>query len=433
MAGVFSAGILLAAMQATQMVATKPEQRACPNGIRIEGTIADPTGALIPGAHVESAAGESTDAGADGRYVLLCVAPVPADITAQATGFGSASSKASGPLGTTVYLDLTLAMAVVQTNVQVEAEAPGLDSDAAGGGNELSQADVARLPDDPDDLLRELQTLAGDAGGDPSATAIVVDGFQNGSAMPPKSSIASVRVSPDSFSAERQNPDWNGGRIEITTKPGSESWHGALIFTGSNSVFNATDPFVLTATPSGKRRYGFEFAGPVIPKRSGFSMALEKRDIDEFNVVNAITLAANGMQTPLREAVAAPQRRWIGSARADTQFSTKDIATLSFSANVKNLANQGVGGLVLPEAGYSSLTSEYDLHFTNIETITANLLHQARVGLSWKRTEQAPASTAPGVQVAGFFTGGGAAAFAKSIAKDGKRDRSCSRPEQSCA
>ncbi len=48
-----------------------------------------------------------------------------------------------------------------------------------------------------------------------------------------------------------------------------------------------------------------------------------------------------------------------------------DIATVSFSSNVSNLGNQGVGGLALSDAGYSSLVSEYDLRLTNTQTVSA--------------------------------------------------------------
>jgi hypothetical protein len=181
-----------------------------------------------------------------------------------------------------------------------------------------------------------------------------------------------------------------------------------LFFTDSDGIFNATDPFSVTATPASKQRYGFELSGPVITKKSDFSLALEKRDINEFNVVNAITLDTNGNQTPLHETVAAPQRLWIGSARGDWQVSSRDVATLSFAANVNNLGNQGVGGLTLPEAGYSSLMGEYDLRLTNTKTFNANLLHETRIGYTWKHTVQTPLSAAPSLEVASSFTGGGA-------------------------
>jgi hypothetical protein len=195
--------------------------------------------------------------------------------------------------------------------------------------------------------------------------------------------------------------------IEIVTKPGASAVHGAVFFTDSNGIFNATDPFSVTATPASKQRYGFELSGPIVHQKSGFSLALEKRDIDEFNVVDATTLDASGMPAPFQETVSAPQRLWIASARSDLQLTPKDLGALSYSANVNNLANQGVGGLLLPDEGYSSLASEYDLRLSNVLTVNINGLNETRVGYSWKSTQQTPNSTAPALQVAGFFSGGG--------------------------
>lgn len=62
--------------------------------------------------------------------------------------------------------------------------------DGNAAGTVLGTEEVQRLSDDPDEFLRELQSLAAGAGG-PSGNALVTaDGFQNRSALPPKSSIA---------------------------------------------------------------------------------------------------------------------------------------------------------------------------------------------------------------------------------------------------
>ena len=90
-------------------------------------------------------------------------------------------------------------------------------------------------------------------GGSPSSATIVVNGFQNGSAMPPKNSIASIRINADLFSAEYDTPPWSGGRVEIFTKPGADRFHGALFFTDSESGFNATDPFSVVPDPTSSR------------------------------------------------------------------------------------------------------------------------------------------------------------------------------------
>jgi len=384
-------------------------QQSCVNGIRVDGTITDPTGAVIPGATIQ-AAGKAITADAVGHYVLTCVVANEV-ITARASGFANGSARIpAGSVGK-VHLNIQLAVEAAQSNVEVSADS-GIDG--GGASMTLNTKAVQGLADDPDDFLRELQVLASEAGGDPTTALIMVDGFQSPSALPPKNSIASIRINPDLFSAKYRYPPFFGGVIEITTKPGADAFHGGVFFTDSDGIFNATDPFSVTATPAGRRRYGFELSGPIRSKKSGFALALEKRDIDEFNVVNAVTLNANGglgpngNGVPEQQTVSAPQRLWIASARGDWQVTPSDMASLSFSANVNNEGNQGVGGLTLADAGYSSLVSEYDLRFHNTQTVSPNILHETHIGYSWKRIEQTPLSNTPSLQVSGYFTGGGA-------------------------
>jgi hypothetical protein len=382
-------------------------QQPCTNGLRIEGFVADPSGAAVPGAQVRSGDNQRTTTDASGRFVFACVLANSAIVTVQADGFGAATVRATAITGGTANFNVQLAIADVLASVQVNADVDTMDPERGAGTTTLSTADVQQLPDDPDDLLQQLQLLASVSGGAATSATVVVDGFQNGSAMPPKSAIAAIRINPDPISPEYQRPGMEGGRIEIITKPGADKYHGAVFFIDSNSIFNATDPFSVTATPAGKRRYGFEFGGPILSQKSGFSLALERRDITEFNVVNATTLDANQNQMMERETVAALQERWIGSTRADWQLTEKDAAVLSYSADVNSLGNQGVGGLVLPEAGYSNYVAEYDLRFTNTYTVNANMLHETHIGYTWKRTQQMPNSTDPSLQVEGYFTGGG--------------------------
>lgn len=380
---------------------------AQPSCLRVDGNVTDPSGAAIAAAQIQAGT-QNTTTDAAGHFVLACA--VPGTLNIQANGFAPGTAQVTAAATGAEHLDIHLAVASVESSVQVNADAPtSIDTESGASTTTLSNDEVLQLPDDPDDMLQQLQLLAAAGGGGASGATVVVDGFQNGSTMPPKSSIASIRINPDPISPEYEKPDAEGGgRIEITTKPGSDSYHGALFFTDSDSSFNATDPFSVTATPAGKRRYGVELGGPIAAKKSGFALALEKRDIDEFNVVNALTLDANQNQIAEQETVAAPQRLWIGSARADWQVTDKNIASLSYAARVNNLGNQGIGGEVLPEAGYSSRVAEYDLRLSNTYTVNANMLHETHVGYTWKRAEQTPNSTAPSVQVAGYFNGGGA-------------------------
>ena len=383
-------------------------QSPCRNGVEVEGTVADSTGAIVPGAAIRLSGHEPTVSDANGHYAVQCVVGKTIDLTVGADGFAKRELHLATHSGSTNHVDIRLAVATVTSEVDVSGESSDTSgSDDGAGTLTLNSRQLKQLADDPDDMRRQLQVLASAAGGNPSSAIIRIDGFQNSSALPPKSSIASIRVNPDLFSSEYQFPPFGGGQVEITTKPGAASYHGAAFLSDSEGAFNATDPFSLTATPASKRRYGGEFSGPIVPNKSGFELALEKRDINEFNVVNAMTLDSAFTPVAFRQSLAAPQRLWTASARTDLQTSATDVANLSFSASRSSIGNAGAGGLNLAQTGYTNIVSEYDLRFSNMQTISARTLHETRIGYSWKRNEQDPTSTDPNIQVAGYFTTGG--------------------------
>lgn len=372
----------------------------------VSGTVLDPSGAAVVGAAVRSS-DQVTVTDNHGSFALHCHGNDAYQVTVDADGFAQSMFRGRGSQTLTVNLRI----ADVHTEVQVgDNNGVSVDADHGAGTHTLTAEDLKGMADDPDDFKRQLQVLAASSGGAPGQAIITVDGFQNSSSLPPKSSIASIRVNPDMFSSEYDRPPYQGGRVEIFTKPGRASLHGALFFNDSDSVFNATDPFAVTQTPAGKRRYGFEFGGPIRKQKSDFFLALERRDIDEFNVVNAVILNSQDEETPLSQNVSAPQRLWIGSARTDWQLSTKNMLATSYSANVNDSGNVGSGGLTLAEAGYNSTVSEQDLRFTDVFTLSPTLLHETHLGFTWKSTVDVPLSTAPSLQVAGAFTGGGATA-----------------------
>jgi hypothetical protein len=385
-------------------------QDACAGKAQIEGFVTDPTGAIVPGVRIENSGGGAVVSDSVGHYTMACVSPGTLTLHAAAQGFAAAAKDISIRAGETTSWNVQLALAAVETDVEVSAQNSALSGDDGSNTVTLNTQQIQQLADDPDDFLRQLQALAAESGGDPSNAHITVDGFQNPGAMPPKDSIASIRINPDLFSAEYGWPPYGGGLIEITTKPGTSTLHGAVFFTGSAGAFNARDAFSLTATPAGKRRYGFELSGVMVPRKADYALALDKRDIDEFNVVNAQVPDANGSVTPFQQTVPAQQRLWVASARNGWQLAQNDIATISYVANVNTRSNQGVGGLVLAEAGYTGLTNEFDLRFGNTMTLGAKLLHETRIGYSWKRTEDTPNSAAAALQVAGYFTRGGSTA-----------------------
>jgi hypothetical protein len=388
-------------------------ETAC-NGAALTGAVVDTTGAIISRASVSLDGGQQVTSGADGHFRFPCVAEGEHHLHIVAQSFSARDLSVDLPLHKT--LNAVLQPGEVQTTLDVGVESEqGSSPTSAGPTQTISGSRLQSLADDPDDLLRELQQMAAAGGGNPANTTISVDGFQDSSTLPPKSSIAYIKVNPDLFSAEYREPPFEGGRVEVYTKPGQKVYHGALFATNGSPWMNARDPFSTSKAPLGKQRYGFELSGPITHKGSDFTMTLEHRSIDNYGVVNAISLDGNGDQVNTVQNVATPQCLWVGTARVDWQLGPKNTFIANYSANVNQLENVGVGGTSLPETGYDSEQYEHVLRLTDVTTVSTKLMHEARLSVKWAGENDNPNSTAPQLQVAGAFTGGGSTLGAQRL------------------
>lgn len=386
------------------------------HGVVLSGIVRDSTLALVPGAVLTLDNGRTATSGSDGRFRLPCVSAGAHRVTAAFEGFAALEETVKLPHAGD--LEFVLQPAAVQIGVEVTAEETRVqDVQGTGESQTISGTQLQSLADDPDDLQRQLQQLGAAAGGNPANTTISVDGFNDSSKLPPKSSIAYIKVNPDQFSAEYREPPFDGGRIEVYTKPGQDRFHGALFATNSSSWMNASDPFSTSKAPLGKQRYGFELTGPITRKGSDFALELEHRAINNFGVVNATTLDSNGKPVAVVQNVATPQQLWEGQARVDWQLGAKNTLIATYTPNVNSLRNVGVGGLSLPETGYNEGDYEHTVRLTDVTTFSAHLMHEARLQLRWDGSTDAPNSTTAQVQVAGSFTGGGATAGYGTLAR----------------
>lgn len=300
--------------------------QSCLESGTLTGLVLDPSGAVIQGARVKGSSDgqvQVATSGRNGRWSLPCLVPGSYRVQVSSPGFESVEL---GPiqvgLSKTGLLTTKLPLASVAVNIDV----PGADQDVqSGGSNVLSEKQLQGFAEDPDDFQRQLQALAAASGALPGTALITVDGFQSPSALPPKSAIQEVRISPDMFSAEYEYPPYAGGRIEVFTKPGQDKFHGAVFGVLGSHIWNANDPFSTTGTPADKQREGFEFSGPLLSrKRADFALDLDHRSIDENAVVNAFILSSAGLSIPFNETVSTPQRLWLANARAGWQVGSKD-------------------------------------------------------------------------------------------------------------
>jgi len=377
----------------------------------LTGLVHDSTAAVIPGASIRLDSIAPVLSDPSGRFRIACVPAGQHMLHVAFTGFSSLSIAIRAPHPRD--LSVTLQPEEVQTTVNVgNSENPAANNSplATGPSQTISGQRLQTLAEDPDDLLRELQQMAAAAGGNPSSAAISIDGFHSGdnnTTLPPKSTIAYIKVNPDLFSAEYRNPPFGGGEIQVYTKPGQPTYHGDVFTTNSSSWMNARDPFSVSSAAIGKQRYGFDLSGPIRKNGSDFVLSLEHRSIDNFAVVDAIGVDASGDQTPILQNVPAPQRLWIGMAKSDWQLGPKNTFIASLNAYHNHRENVGAGGTTLAEAAYDNQQYENDLHLTDVTTISPRLMHESRLEIDFDGKDETPNSLAPQVQVAGAFTSGG--------------------------
>ncbi|SNT43972.1 Carboxypeptidase regulatory-like domain-containing protein [Granulicella rosea] len=377
-------------------------------GAPLAGVVHDTTAAVVPGASLTLDAGPAVVSGSDGGFRFACATPGHHTLHVSSPNFAAIDLKVDTP---GAPLDVVLRLEEMQTVVEVNGEDPApRPANATGATQEISGKRLQSLADDPDDLLRELQQLGGAAGANPANTSITVDGFQGdegNTKLPPKSSIAYIKVNPDLYSAEYREPPFGGGHIEVYTKPGQSTFHGALFTTNGSPWMNARDPFSVSRAALGKQRYGFELTGPIRKQGSDFTTTLEHRTIDNSATVNAVTVDANDNQVATLANVATPQQRWLGGVRVDWQLNPKNALIVTYNADVNHLANVGVGGTTLAESGYDSEQFDHTLRIRNVTTASATLMHESSLSIEWDGEDDTPQSTAPQVQVSGAFTGGG--------------------------
>ncbi len=372
----------------------------------IAGTVVDPQGAVVPQAAVtltrDDAAQVSVVTDGLGRYLASKLAPGVYAVEAQAPGFRATRKEGIRVApGAMQRLNLTLEIDVAQQEVVVSESAIDSSPDKNGDAIVLKGDDLRALSDDQDELLQQLQAIAGaDA---ETGSQLYVDGF-SGSKLPPKSSIKEIRINQNPYSA--QYDELGYGRIEIITKPGSDKLHGDLWSQGNDSPWNAGNPFVLTQPPYHSWRYDGDMNGPVRKVASYFA-SIYGLDAVTDSVVNAVVLDSSLNPVPFTQAISNPNNEVDFSPRVDLEWGKVQTLTLRYVLSRNTSTNSGVGQFALTSQGYNTINTEQVLQFSDVQTYGAKVLNETRFQYTRDRNNQTPASTAPTIAVQGAFTGGG--------------------------
>jgi hypothetical protein len=306
-------------------------------------------------------------------------------------------------------LDVSLTIEVQQQQVQVSSDSRGVGTSPESNSNAfvIKGRDLDALSDDPDELLNELQALAGPSAG-PSGGQIYIDGFTGGQ-LPPKSSIREIRVNQNPFSAQFDRLGYD--RIEILTKPGTDKLHGQIGSRGNEAAFNSRNPILAGPQPS---YYSYDLNGSVggpISENASFFLSAFSRNHQNTSVVNATdpysVTASNPSGTIFNEPFSNPNSGLDISQRVDLQLGHANTLTLRYDFSRAVNTNQGVGETSLPSQAYDTHNIENELQVSDSFVLSNTIVDDVRFQYRRIRNRQVAQDTSPTVAVQGAFTDGG--------------------------
>src|SRR6185295_19930981 len=268
--------------------------------------------------------------------------------------------------------EINLEIDEIRADVNVSEDAQVRNSDPRGTAfsNVLTAEQIAQLPDDPDEFENAINQLAG-----PGAQ-IRVNGFRGGK-LPPKSQIREIRFRLNPYAAE--NHDAGFGLVDITTKPGINSWHGSFNFGFRDESLNARQAFAPIRGPEQQRRFGLSLDGPIWKDRTSLFLNGEGSLF-----YDAKTVVATVPSGPISELVYRPSRRLNLDARIEHALTKTHTSRLQFQRNAVVQNNLGAGDFDLPSRAYAQEQTEYIFRIGDSGVIGKKLLNEIRFQSRWQ-------------------------------------------------
>jgi hypothetical protein len=411
----------------------------------LRGTIQDATGARVPSAKIVVRAVDSSlqreSASEDrGEFRLDDLQPGIYHMTVSAAGFAPAESDVSVAVSSVREVTVTLKPAAASQTVTVQSQASSittqpidLSSAVHGGvvgGQDLealplparSFANIAYLvpgtePVEPSDPTKARITAVSTGGSSGLNNELSVDGADNSDDW-----IGGFlqNFSPDGiqeFAVRTSNEDADtggttAGSVVITTKRGSNEWHGDGAFYERAAVLNARFPIENPAQtcidricvnnpkqPFSRQNYVGTLGGPLAKNKvwfftsfenvhEGASIAYSPGSIAQFDALSQ--LAANGLipgipSIAVPATVPIPFRDYLGSLRFDWAESPKSQWFLRASEDSYLTHNALVQQATLPSTGLTTHNNYWNTVISNTYTfnptwlgtlvVDASLLH----------------------------------------------------------
>jgi outer membrane receptor protein involved in Fe transport len=298
----------------------------------ISGTIADGSGAALPGVtvtatNVATGTTRSTVTNGSGLYQLGLLPPAGYEVTAALEGFQPVHrNNVTVNIGTEVTLDVTMQMGVSES-INVTAAAPLIETDRTQVSSVVNEVAIENLPANGRNFIDFVLTTpgvvrdvrAGDisfAGQRGTLNSLVIDGANNdntffgqslgrtGSGRAPyqfsQDAVQEFQVNSNAYSAEYGRA--GGAVINVVTKSGTNDLDGTLFYFLRDKRYNAND-YINEINNRAKSlyhydQYGLSAGGPIIPDRHFFFFNFDAQRNDLPNPVVLGGTRAPVIRTP---------------------------------------------------------------------------------------------------------------------------------------
>ena len=392
----------------------------------LHGVVADPSGAIVPGAEVDLVNADGSVSGSfhsDGEGNFQVVAPHggPYTLVISEPGFETVRTPVviaspaplaikPGAAALAAPLHIVLPIASFSTSVRVSADS-NEDLTASEENRDsavMTSEDLKALPIFDNDYATAMSAFLDDSATATGGSGLLVDGVEANRATVSASAIQEIRINQDPYSAQYY---WPGrGQMEIITKSTADHYHGQFNFLYRNSGLNAQNALAPTKPFEQRQNYEGSVTGPIFfSPKSSFLASFNRTMYDQDSVISATVAPTTANPTGAYEAnVTSPQRDTEFSLRGAHQFGTKHSGYVQYSYQDWTGQNQGVGGQTLAAAGTNSEYREDDTVAHLDSTLSPVLLNQASVVAErdWSRNQNIV--EAPRVNVSGDFTAGSA-------------------------
>jgi outer membrane receptor protein involved in Fe transport len=325
----FSIRTVLCALMVAGLAATASAQFRA----GIQGTIADSSGAVVPGATVtvtnqETSRSQQVTTSDEGFYRVTGLAPGRYTVSAEVAGFKKQVLQDIAVNAEEIEgVNLTLEAGQVSESVTVNADqtATQLQTETADVSNTISTQEIRRLPQigrDPYELIRltpgvfgdsargangnavNIPNVAGPGGSNSSifqtenqvqvsangqrvsANNFQIDGVSvnslgwGGAAVitPNQESVKELRVVSSAYSAEYGRN--SGAQIQVVSQNGTNQFHGSALFKYNDPGLNAFNKYDGPIVPRQRveqrfRQFGGSFSGPIIKDKLFFFFSYE--------------------------------------------------------------------------------------------------------------------------------------------------------------